>query len=291
MRREQNTAADALVNRAIDAAQRVTGVRRRPLAAPTPAAPRELRRALPFGIMPLAAGVAQLARASACHAEGRGFESLHPLQTLSGVAAEGRGRALCRLPFRVRGRTCVGRRSQVVRQRSAKPPSAVRLRPPPPTSLLHMTIFCFGTGVPGQPVAPHPVRHAGRQWRRNSGTGRNRRCRFQHLPCKRALFARSSRWNVTLCYARSGRAGAEMLEGESGHALVETMVFLMPIWSRPASLLRKPPADDPLSAWCRWRGAGEPPAPLQFTAARLLRLCRSPTAMGSLPKGGSRGSS
>jgi hypothetical protein len=80
-----------------------------------------------------AAGVAQSARASACHAEGRGFESLHPLQTLSEGAAEAAAMSpvVCRSSLRA---GAPGRRSQVVRQRSAKPPSPVRLRSPPPES-------------------------------------------------------------------------------------------------------------------------------------------------------------
>jgi hypothetical protein len=41
-------------------------------------------------LAPAVAAVAQLARASACHAEGRGFESLQPLQSLS--LARGRAR-------------------------------------------------------------------------------------------------------------------------------------------------------------------------------------------------------
>ena len=66
----------------------------RPVPAPncTPGAP--------LVSSPGAAGVAQLARASACHAEGRGFESLHPLHfPLSGCEAEDRGDVLCRLPL------------------------------------------------------------------------------------------------------------------------------------------------------------------------------------------------
>ena len=58
----------------------------------------------------------------------------------------------------------------------------------------------------------------------------------------------------------------------------------MAIRVHPVSLLRRSPADYPLSARCRWRGAGEPPAPLQFSAARLLRLCRPPLRWGYCPK-------
>ena len=53
--------------------------------------------------------------------------------------AEDRSDVLCRLPFVVRGARA-GRRSQVVRQRSAKPPSSVQLRSPPPTPSLHLAI-------------------------------------------------------------------------------------------------------------------------------------------------------
>ncbi len=56
-----------------------------------------------------------------------------------GDEAEGRGDVLCRLPF-ASERTAPGRRSQVVRQRSAKPPSSVQLRSPPPTTSLHLAI-------------------------------------------------------------------------------------------------------------------------------------------------------
>ena len=56
VRREHNELADRLVNEALDAAE---------ASGYTGPAPR--------------AAVAQLARASACHAEGRGFESHHPL--------------------------------------------------------------------------------------------------------------------------------------------------------------------------------------------------------------------
>jgi hypothetical protein len=40
------------------------------------------------------------------------------------------------------GACAPGRRSQVVRQRSAKPPSSVQLRSPPPTTSLHLAISC-----------------------------------------------------------------------------------------------------------------------------------------------------
>ncbi len=47
-----------------------------------------------------------------------------------------------------------GRRSQVVRQRSAKPPSPVRLRSPPPTTSLHLAISV----VPARVALPLPNR-------------------------------------------------------------------------------------------------------------------------------------
>ena len=56
VRREHNELADQLVNEALDAG-----------------------RLEPRLYWPRSADVAQLARASACHAEGRGFESHHPL--------------------------------------------------------------------------------------------------------------------------------------------------------------------------------------------------------------------
>src|SRR5665647_2601153 len=46
-----------------------------------------------------------------------------------------------------------GRRSQVVRQRSAKPPSSVQLRSPPPTSLLQMGTFLLRFEAHHFPVA------------------------------------------------------------------------------------------------------------------------------------------
>ena len=61
VRREHNELADRLVNEALDAAAA--------RLAPESGA-----------ILAAHADVAQLARASACHAEGRGFESHHPLR-------------------------------------------------------------------------------------------------------------------------------------------------------------------------------------------------------------------
>ena len=74
-------------------ARGIRGEARRGCSVVSPTAPREGRRKSPFasrlGLVynpspPLGspADVAQLARASACHAEGRGFESLHPLHDL-----------------------------------------------------------------------------------------------------------------------------------------------------------------------------------------------------------------
>ena len=57
VRREHNKLADQLVNEALDAEA----------------------AGLTVAILAAHADVAQLARASACHAEGRGFESHHPL--------------------------------------------------------------------------------------------------------------------------------------------------------------------------------------------------------------------
>ena len=62
VRREHNELADRLVNEALDA--------------------ETLRRWASRLYWPPFADVAQLARASACHAEGRGFESHHPLSRL-----------------------------------------------------------------------------------------------------------------------------------------------------------------------------------------------------------------
>ena len=109
-----------------------------------------------------AAGVAQSARASACHAEGRGFESLHPLQTLSGSRqrAEAMCSVVCLSSFQ-RGRP-PGRRSQVVRQRSAKPPSPVRLRSPPPTESpanRHVRVWLTELGRRKSPFSPTSPRH------------------------------------------------------------------------------------------------------------------------------------
>ena len=68
-KREQNAHADRLVNEALDAARLATLA----AAATSGQAPG------PLLYFRLRAAVAQLARASACHAEGRGFESHQPL--------------------------------------------------------------------------------------------------------------------------------------------------------------------------------------------------------------------
>ena len=94
---------------------------------------RRRSRRLTVAILPAHADVAQLARASACHAEGRGFESHHPLSRkprftrLSLCVALASDRRQVR--SQVRSRTRARRRGRV-RRRSARSPCGSRRRTP-----------------------------------------------------------------------------------------------------------------------------------------------------------------